>query len=221
MKIFIALLINSLFLISCWNIENNDIKNNNINLNPKTILAIWDSLTAWYSLNLEDSYPMQLEKILNKNWYNYEVINAWVSWDTSEQLLKRIDLYINEKESLPNIAILVIWWNDWLRWKNLNEIEQNIELIIKKLKAKNVNIVFWWMKIPPNLGFNYSNNFFKLYKKISNNNNVFLIDFFLEWVAWQKNLNLNDWIHPNKQWYKIISENIFKFLENNNLIKND
>ena len=216
-KIFPLIL---LLLISCWNnnlIEKKITSNNEIE--SKTILTIWDSLTAWYSLNLEDSYPIQLEKILNKNWYNYEIINAWVSWDTSEQLLARIDLYIWDTENLPWIAIIVIWWNDWLQWKKLDKLEQNIEKIIKKLKEKNIKIVLWWIKIPPNLWPSYSNDFFKLYKKIADKNKIYLIEFILEGVAWIKNLNLNDWIHPNKQWYKIISQNVFKFLKNNNLIK--
>ena len=218
-KIFPLIL---LLLISCWNnnlIEKKITSNNEIE--SKTILTIWDSLTAWYSLDLEDSYPIQLEKILNKNWYNYEIINAWVSWDTSEQLLARIDLYIWDTENLPWIAIIVIWWNDWLQWKKLDKLEQNIEKIIKKLKEKNIKIVLWWIKIPPNLWPSYSNDFFKLYKKIADKNKIYLIEFILEGVAWIKNLNLNDWIHPNKQWYKIISQNVFKFLKDNNLIKND
>lgn len=217
-KIFILIL---LLLTSC---QSNDVENNgqtdDIQTN-KIILALWDSLTAWYSLDLEDSYPMQLQDLLKVNLYNYEVVNAWVSWNTSLQLLERLDLYINDQETLPDVAILVIWWNDGLRWKKVEEIQANIEKIIKKLQEKNIKVVLWWMKIPPNLGLFYSRDFFKQYKKIAKNTDVYLIDFFLDEVAGYRKLNLNDGMHPNKEWYEIVSQNVFEFLEDNNLIKND
>lgn len=223
MKILkISLLIITFLLFSCQN--NNSISNENKEekiIKNKVILALWDSLTAWYWLDLSDAYPAQLEKQLNDNFYTYKVVNAWVSGDTSSQILERIDLYLSDKENIPEIAILVIWWNDWLRWKSIDELSANIELIIKKLKEKNIKIILWWMQIPPNLWLNYSNDFKWLYKKVAKKTDVYLIDFFLEWIAWNTSLNINDWIHPNKMWYEIISKNIFEFLKSNKLIQND
>ncbi len=219
-KILISI-ITILLLISC---ENNDIeikKKVDKSSKNKIILALWDSLTAWYNLDLADSYPMQLQKILTQKWYDYKVINAWVSWNTTLQLLDRLDLYLTETDKTPEIAIIVIWWNDWLRWTKISDIEENIEQIINRLKEKNIKIVLWWMKIPPNLWISYGNDFFNIYEKVTKKTSIYLINFFLEWVAWKHDLNLSDWIHPNKKWYEIISKNVFEFLKNNNLIQND
>lgn len=216
-KIIIYFLL--LMLFSCQkNVSLNETVVQDKNIKTKTILALWDSVTAWYNLPLEDSYPLQLQKILNDNWYNYEVINWWVSWNNSEQLLERVDLYLNDKD-LPKIVIIVIWWNDWLRWNSIEELSLNLEKIINKFKEKKVEVVLWWMKIPPNLWLSYSSDFSSIFKKVADKTGVYLIDFFLEWVAWKSNLNLNDWLHPNKQWYAIVSKNVFDFLKNNNLIK--
>lgn len=229
MKKILILIISMFLIVSCQKEEL--IKNTwEITQKTKTIIALWDSLTAWYNLDLSESYPMQLQNILNEKGYKYNVVNAWVSWDTSEQLLKRLDLYINDEENLPELAILVIWWNDWLRWNSTEELSSNIENIINKLKEKNttwkkspwgIKVVLWWMKIPPNLWINYANDFSKLYSKLADKTDSYLIDFFLEWVAWNISLNLDDWIHPNKQWYSIIAKNVFDFLLSNNLITND
>lgn len=210
-----------LILVSCTNDNNSNTVNNSDYENKNVILTLWDSLTAWYNLSLDKSYPMQLEEILSSNWYSYEVVNAWVSADTSLQLLNRLDLYLSDSDFLPKVAILVIWWNDWLRWKSVEELKYNIDKIIKRLKEKNIKIVLWWMKIPPTLWIIYSNNFRKIYKELANDNDVYFIEFFLEWVAWVRSLNLWDWIHPNEKWYNIISNNVLDFLIDNELIKND
>lgn len=212
------LIISLLLLFSCQNESSSESVITN-NESTKKILAIWDSLTAWYNLSLEKSYPLQLEKLLNNKEYGYEVINAWVSWDTSKQVLDRLDIYLDEDEWIPEIAILVAWANDWLRWSSLVELEKNLNLIIDKLEEKNIKVILWWMQVPPNLWLFYTNNFKKLYSKIAKKRDLHLIDFFLEWVAWDRSLNLDDWIHPNEEWYSIISNNVLEFLIENNLVK--
>lgn len=205
--------------MSCQNEE--EIINVEVQKKDKIILALGDSLTAWLGLPLEDSYPSQLQDILRKNDFSYEVINAWVSGDTSENLLERVDLYLNDAARIPELAILVIGANDGMRGQSLEELEENINQIVQKLKDKNVKIVIGWMKIPPNLGLFYASDFFKIYKRVAEKNDIFLFDFFLEWVAGNRILNLDDGIHPNKEGYAVITQNLFDFLVNNKLVEND
>lgn len=217
----ITVILTLLFLSSCGSDIKTDNEINKVSNNSKIILALWDSITAWYQLDLEDSYPSQLEKLLQEKGYNYKLINAWVSWDTSDGLLERMDLYLDDDENIPEIAILVIWWNDWLRGQSTKVLSNNIKLIIEKLGEKNIKVVLPEMQIPPNLWFKYTRDFKNLYKKIALETGVYSMDFFLEWVALNKNLNLRDMIHPNKKWYEIISKNVFNFLKSNELITND
>ena len=185
----------------------------------RIILALWDSITAWYWLTLEDSYPSKLEKLINNNWYNYKVINWWVSWDTSDGLKSRASIYTHLN---PDTVIIVIWWNDWLRWLPLDNLKTNILEVIDIFKNLNTNIVVSWMDIPANLWVSYRNNFRDVYKDIQKErNDIFFQDFFLEWVAWNPKLNLSDMIHPNSSWYDIISNNMYDFLEKNNLLIKD
>ena len=188
---------------------------------PKTIIALGDSITAWYSLPIEDSYPSQLEVLLQDNWYNYKLINAWVSGNTSIQLLNRLDLYLEDEENIPDIAIVVIGWNDGLRGQSTEELEANIQKIIEKLQEKNVEVVLWGMQIPPNNWLRYYLSFKNLYGDVADDTDVALIDFFLEDVATKWIYNLPDKIHPNKDWYAIIAENTFEFLKKKKIIQND
>ena len=196
-----------------WKKEQN--KQNNIN-NEKVILALWDSLTAWYWLDRESSYPSQLEILLNEAWYNYRVINWWISWETSNWLLSRASIYLREN---PDLVIIVSWGNDWLRWLSTFNLKDNLNSIIDIFSNENINVILGWMDIPQNLWPSYRENFINVYKEInSERDDIYFIDFFLEWVAWIRDLNLNDQIHPNKEWYEIISNNLYKFLEKNSLI---
>lgn len=216
-KLIIILLL--LATMSCQNEEK--ITNVETQKQSKIILALGDSLTAWLGLPLEESYPSQLQEMLRKNNFPYEVINAWVSGDTSENLLERVDLYLNDAARIPELVILVIGANDGMRGQSLEDLEENINQIVQKLKDKNIKIVLGWMKIPPNLGLFYTNDFFKIYKRVAEKNDIFLFDFFLEWVAGNRGLNLDDGIHPNKEGYEKIVKNLFDFLVNNKLVEND
>lgn len=216
MKKIVTLLFIIFILTSCWN-KNNNITESEIikeNTQVRNILALWDSLTAWYSLNYEDSYPLQLQNTLETKWYNFKVINAWVSGDTSKNLLSRIDLY-NEKYQ---VVLLNIWWNDWLRSLSIEELKKNIIKIIDKFSASK--IVLFSIDLPENYSEIYRNKLKEAYEEIETEKEIYYYWLFFEWIDY-KNHFLSDQIHPNKQWYKIISENIASYLLENNIITND
>ena len=183
----------------------------------KKIYALGDSLTAWYQLPLDQSYPMQLEVLLMDAWYTYTVINGWKSGDTSAWLLARVD-WIIEEANPWDLALLVIWANDWLQSLSLDQLEDNIQDIVTTLQEKDIVPVIGGMQLPTNLDPVYRENFAALYSSISNKNNLSRIPFFLDEVAAIQSLNLADGIHPNKEWYAIIAKNIATFLIENKLI---
>lgn len=217
MKKIIVILVMSLLLFSC------SIKETSINNEPekieeksKTILALWDSLTAWYGVGENENYPYKLEKKLNDEWYKYNVINAWVSWDTSANLKSRAGLYLKNK---PEIVILVIGWNDWLRWLSVLDLKKNILDIIDLYEKNWVKVVLWWMDVPTNLWSNYRESFKKIYKEIADERkNIYFHEYFLDKVMWDKLLNIEDMIHPNSIWYDIIAEDLYTFLYENDLL---
>lgn len=185
---------------------------------PITIYALWDSITAWYQLPIEQSRPAQLGGMLQNAWYkNYEIINAWKSWDTSKQLKDRLDTALSGAKQ-GDIAILTIWWNDGLRSIQVATLEQNMRDIIAVLKDKWMNVVIGGMQIYNSLWSEYSSAFAEIYPKIARDTNSVLIPFILKWVALRPELNLPDMIHPNEAWYKIMAETVFLRLDRSNLI---
>lgn len=182
----------------------------------KTILALGDSLTAGYGLPQSDSYPAQLELRLQQEWYQYRLINAWVSWDTSAGLLSRMDWLL--EWDTPTLVILCIGANDAFQGKDTRDIEANIRAIIEKVQAKNIPILFAGMKAPLNLGGTYGREYEAIFPKLAKEYNLVYMDFFLEWVALNASLNQDDRIHPNKAWYTIVVDNLMEILEDKDLI---
>ena len=217
-KIFIVLTF-SVLLLSCWKSDiDSETKTDEIEIVQKNILALWDSVTAGYNLELSQAYPAVLETLLQNEEYNYKITNAWVSWDTSKNLLDRIELYDDVK---VDIYMLTIWANDWLRRQSVDTMNENISTIIEHLQTVNPNaeIVLSGMQMPINLWWDYSKSFNASYEILAEKYNIPLYGFFLEDVALKSELNLSDGIHPNAEWYKIIANNLYDFLEDENIIQ--
>ncbi len=179
------------------------------NPSPCSIIAIWDSITAGYDLDLADSYPAQLENILRSNGYNCRVVNGGISGNTSRVLLERLDFTLDENKY--DLAILTIGGNDGLQLLPIEPLKNNIADIIKKLQAKNILPVLAGMQIPNNAGA-YAMEFRNIYPELAKEHQVPFYPFFLDWVAMNANLNLPDGIHPNAEWYRIIAEKLYEFL---------
>jgi acyl-CoA thioesterase-1 len=216
-KIFLLFVL-SFVLISCWsNAENTSLEKQEQTQVEKHILALWDSVTAGYNLELSDAYPAQLQDLLKADGYNYKITNAWVSGDTSKNLLDRIELY---DELDVDIYLLTIWGNDGLRRQSVDTMKENISTIIEHLQNVNpqAQVVLSWMQMPINLWWNYSKEFNKSYEELANKYDLPLYEFFLEGVAKDSSLNLSDGIHPNKKWYSVIANNLYVFLEDEKII---
>lgn len=177
---------------------------------PK-IIAFGDSLTAGFGLTEKESYPYLLQEKLKKDGFNYEVINAGVSGDTSLGGLERVD-WVLEQENV-RIMILELGANDLLRNVPVSEMKKNLDRILAKAKEKNVDVLFCGMVAPPSVGQGYQRDFGKAYSDLADKYDVRFLPFILENVALQKDLNQADGIHPNAEGEKIMTENVYRELK--------
>jgi acyl-CoA thioesterase-1 len=214
-KLLISL-ISLCLLVSCA--SQNRVSAPQIQKPTQTILAFGDSLTAGYGLPADQSYPAQLESRLRAEWYSYAVQNAWVSGDTSAGLLSRMDWLL--EWDAPALAILCIGGNDAFQWKDPAEIEKNIRAIIEKIKAKNIPILFAGMRAPLNLGGEYGKRYEAIFPRLAKEYDLVYIDWLLAWVALKANLNQDDRIHPTREGYAIVVDNLMEILEVEELLRN-
>lgn len=177
---------------------------------PK-IVAFGDSLTAGFGLTEKESYPYLLQQKLNADGYNYEVINAGVSGDTSQGGLERIDWSLEQGN--VEILILELGANDLLRGLSPAQMKRNLSEIIKKAKAKNVKVLLCGMLAPPTMGEKYRSEFVNAFPDLADEHKVEFLPFMLEGVALDKRLNQPDGIHPNAEGEKVMTANVYKSLK--------
>lgn len=182
----------------------------NIAVSPK-IIAFGDSLTAGFGLEENESYPYLLQQKLKAEGYNYEVVNAGVSGDTSLGGLERIDWTLETDNA--QILVLELGANDLLRGLSPTKMKDNLDKIIQKAKAKNIKVLLCGMLAPPTLGVDYQRDFANAFPDLAEKHKVAYLPFLLEKVALQKDLNQADGIHPNARGTKIMTDNIFAALQ--------
>ena len=174
------------------------------------IVALGNSLTAGLGVPPNESYPTRLQRRLNQAGYNYQVINAGVSGDTTAGALRRLDWLL---KSQPHIMIIELGANDGLRGQPVKNIYENLRRIIQGLQQAGVTVLLTGMKIPPNYGAEYTSQFSNIYAQLAEEFHVAFMPFFLEGVAAHRALNQADGIHPTGEGYRIIMDNLFEILE--------
>ena len=176
------------------------------------ILAFGDSLTEGYGLNKSQAYPAELQKKLDASGYQYKVVNAGISGDTSSGGATRIDKALSDFPK-TKIMILELGANDMLQGRDLRVTRENLSQIIEKAQAKKIKIILAGMEASTNNGEDYERDFHNLFPDLTKKYKLSLIPFFLQDVAARDELNQRDRIHPNPKGVAIVVENVWKILE--------
>lgn len=181
---------------------------------PYRILILGDSLTEGYGVMESEAYPTLLEHKLNqeispKTKINYEIINGGLTGSTSSGGVSRISWFLKGN---PDHLILALGGNDGLRGIPPKETQKNLSKIIQKARDKKIPVLLAGMKIPPNYGLKYTQEFADLFFDLAKENQVPLIPFLLEGVGGNPNYNLPDRIHPNAKGHELICDLVFSHL---------
>jgi acyl-CoA thioesterase-1 len=174
------------------------------------IVALGDSLTAGLGLPADEAYPAILQRKLDAEGLNYEVVNAGVSGDTSAGGLSRLDWAL---EGDVRILVVALGGNDALRALPPDELRQNLSTIVERAQAKHVVVVLAGMEAPRNFGRDYIVRFHQVYPDLARKYNVALVPFLLQDVAGIDRLNQRDGIHPTAEGAEIVAGNIWTVLK--------
>ena len=179
--------------------------------NRPRVVCLGDSLTAGLGLSSTDqAYPALLEHRLKRAGFDYEVINAGVSGDTSAGGLRRLDWSL---QGDVRALIVALGANDGLRGLPPSELRSNLEAIVAAAQKRNVRVLVLGMEAPPNFGAVYIKEFRAVYTQVAADLDVPLVPFFLEGVAGVGRLNQADGIHPTAEGQQRVADTIWRSLE--------
>ncbi len=177
----------------------------------KTILFFGDSLAAGFGIDPDLAFPALIQKKIDALGWDFTVINAGLSGETTAGGVRRIDWVLQRKIDL---LFLELGGNDGLRGIDLGSTKANLQKIIDRTRAiyPDVRVVLAGMQIPPNMGPEYIQRFRAIYPEIADENEVALLPFLLKDVGGKKKLNLADGIHPTPEGHNIVAETVWEIM---------
>ncbi|MGH7307726.1 MAG: arylesterase [Candidatus Rokuibacteriota bacterium] len=173
------------------------------------IAVLGDSLTAGLGVAADEAFPALLEARLRREGYDYRVVNAGVSGDTTAGGLRRVDWVLKSK---PVIVVVALGANDGLRGQSPALMRDNLEAIIARLQVSGARVLLAGMRMPPNYGAQYTREFAAVYPEVARRTGVALMPFLLDGVAAEPRFLQADGLHPNAAGYQIIADRLWPYL---------
>ena len=182
------------------------------NAERPVVVFLGTSLTAGYGLREDQAFPALIQTRIDAAGFEYRVVNAGVSGDTSAGGLRRVDWLLR----LP-VAVLVLELgaNDMLRGLSIESLRENLGLILTQTKTRHpdVRILIAGMRAAPNLGSDYRDVFDRIYPDLAKEHMTAIIPFLLDGIAAKPALNQVDGIHPTAEGHQLIAKRVWDLLE--------
>lgn len=175
-----------------------------------TILVFGDSLSAGYGIDVDQSWTTLLQSRLNEQGYEYRVVNASISGETTEGGAKRIASALQNFE--PALVILELGGNDGLRGFPAERTKINLRSIIESSQDSGAAVVLLGIRIPSNYGPRYTEAFEATYRDLARQLEVPWVEFFMDGVALNDELMQDDGIHPNAEAQPILLDNAWPII---------
>lgn len=178
---------------------------------PATILVMGDSLSAGYGVSLDATWVSLLQRRLTSQGYGYKVVNASVSGETTGGARGRLPRALELHK--PAIVIIELGGNDGLRGLPLAQVRGNFATMIDLARRAGAQVLLVGMRMPPNYGPAYADQFHALYGELGRQYTLPVVDFFLDGIALDDALMQADGIHPTAAAQPRMLDNVWPALQ--------
>ena len=175
------------------------------------ILIVGDSISAGFGLDNGEEWAALLQKKLQEEQLNYQVVNASISGDTTAGGLARIEKLLVENK--PQWVLIELGANDGLRGLSPKEMKKNLAQSILLSQKMGAKVLLLEVKIPPNYGKRYLDEFSAVYSQLSTELDVPFVPSIMEDVALHKELMQKDLLHPNALAQPLLLNKIWQTLK--------
>ena len=166
-----------------------------------------DSLSAAYGMPQQKGWVSLLQQRLEREGFNYKVINASISGETTHGGLTRLGPQLEKHQ--PALVIIELGANDGLRGTPLALIETNLTRLVEQAKKYDARVLLLEMRLPPNYGPRYSEGFLQLFTRVAQQQDVELLPFFMAPVVQEPTLMQNDGLHPNARAQPVLLDQVW------------
>jgi acyl-CoA thioesterase I len=169
------------------------------------VLAFGDSLTFGTGAKEDESYPAQLERLIQRR-----VVRAGVPGEVTAQALERLPAALDEHA--PRLLLLCIGGNDFLRRLGNSQAERNVREMVQLAKSRGVAVLLIGAPEP---GLSVSPPAF--YAGIAKEFRLPYEEDIIGRVLKDASLK-SDPIHPNARGYRVIAERLAEQLKQSGAI---
>jgi acyl-CoA thioesterase-1 len=166
------------------------------------VTVLGDSITAGLGLRAADALPAQLQVALARLRVAASVRGAGVSGDTTAGGLARLDFSVQKDTA---VCVVALGANDLLQGVDIAETRANLDMIVRRLKARGIAVVLAGGKAPSKTLGAYGRDFDALYPGLARAEHVALAPDLLKGVMDRPDLKQADGLHPNAQGVKLIA----------------
>lgn len=179
-----------------------------------TIVALGDSLTAGYGLSRKQAYPALIAEKMRGAGYEFEVVNAGWSGDTTAGGLRRLPEVLRARKKI-DVFILELGINDAFRGVTVEQMRSNLQAIVDQVRARHpgVAIIIAGMQLPLYSSDDYVSAFGQMYRTLAERNRAALVPYLLEGVGGNPEMNQLDRVHPNAAGQRMLADNVWRVLE--------
>ncbi len=173
------------------------------------IVFLGDSITEGYEVSEKDRYTTLIQQYLEREGYDYTVINQGISGDKTEDGLERLEAVL---EAEPEVVVVALGGNDFLKRVTISKSQKNLTDIIQAIQEKNADVMLVGVTAPPTRGLGYVGEAKKMYKHLAKENDLVLMPNILKGIMLDQRYMQSDNIHPNEAGHKVIAENMWEDL---------
>ena len=174
-----------------------------------TVVCYGDSISAGYGLSYGQSYPDDLQRLLDADHYRYTVRNMGSSGATTEDAVANLP---NVLRLHPAVVIVEFGGNDGLRGLPLEKTRANLEHVITALQRAHIQVLLAGITLPPNYGRQYVDAFDQVFREVAAEEHVALVPMIYKNLIHIAGTIQQDGIHPTAKGSEIIAETLMPAL---------